>query len=129
MIIKNAAIIIQNKKLLVVRKVNTSIYISPGGKPKNAETPSDCLRREIFEEINAEMLDAELFSVDRAIATFEKKTIKIYSWMVNIVGEPQPCSEIVELKWVSFEETQLINMGSVFKDKVIPKLKLQGLIE
>ncbi|WP_410171186.1 NUDIX domain-containing protein [Brucella intermedia] len=43
---KCAAVIVQDRRLLVVRKRGTSVYISPGGKIEQGETQWDCLQRE-----------------------------------------------------------------------------------
>ncbi|MBD2810862.1 NUDIX domain-containing protein [Xenorhabdus sp. Vera] len=129
MIRKCAAIIINNKKLLVVRKHKTSIYISPGGKIEGNETQIECLNREIQEEIGVTFINPIHFSIDYAKSIFEGELIEINSWFIDIIGDPLPCSEIIDLKWITSKEAEKIQIGSIFKDSIIPKLKNIGLIE
>ncbi|WP_237387718.1 NUDIX hydrolase [Xenorhabdus sp. Sc-CR9] len=129
MIRKCAAIIINNKKLLVVRKHKTSIYISPGGKIEGNETQIECLNREIQEEIGVTFINPIHFSIDYSKSIFEGELIEINSWFIDIIGDPFPCSEIIDLKWITSKEEEKIQIGSIFKDSIIPKLKNIGLIE
>ncbi|MBD2815855.1 NUDIX domain-containing protein [Xenorhabdus sp. Flor] len=129
MIRKCAAIIINNKKLLVVKKHKTSMYISPGGKIEKNETQIECLIREIQEEIGVTFTNPTHFSIDYAKSAFEGESMEINSWLIDIIGEPFPCSEIIDLKWITSKEAEKIQIGSVFKDSIIPKLKNIGLIE
>lgn len=129
MIVKHAAIIIRNNKILLTRKKKTSIFISPGGKIEPGETPQECLKREIKEEIDTEVVAAKLFCTNHATAALENKKIEISSWLVEITGDPVPSSEIDELRWISFSESHSMNIGSIFRDHVIPALKKQGLIK
>ncbi|AOM42450.1 NUDIX hydrolase [Xenorhabdus hominickii] len=129
MIKKCAAIIVKNKKLLVVRKHKTSAYISPGGKIEGNESQIECLTREIQEEIGVTFTNPIHFSVDYSKSIFEDELIEINSWLIEIKGNPSPCSEIVDLKWITSKESEQIQIGSIFKDNIIPKLKKIGLIE
>ena len=129
MIIKFAAIIIRNGKILLVRKKETNIFISPGGKPDFGEAAEDCLRREIHEEIGVTLHNAVRFRTDYSVSAFEQEPIKIVSYLVEVNGEPVPSSEIEELRWVSFEDIDNLHVGSIFRDAVIPALKAGNLIE
>ena len=129
MIKKCAAIIIRHKRLLVVRKHKTSIYISPGGKPESDETPIECLVREIKEELGVEIQHPIHFSTDYANSALENEEIEISSWLTEIYGTPKPCSEIVDIRWIGAQEAKNLKIGSVFQEKVIPRLKSMGRIE
>lgn len=129
MIVKYAAIIIQNGKILLVRKKGTNVFISPGGKPELFETAEECLRREIREELGVLMINAEIYRTDFSISAFEDEKIKITSYLVEISGDPIPSSEIEELRWVSVADAATLAVGSVFNNAVIPQLKARGLIE
>lgn len=129
MIIKYAAIIIRNHKILLVRKKGTSVFISPGGKPEFGETPEDCLRREIHEELGTEMLSSVKYRTDYSVSAFEQEPIKIVSCLVEVASDPVPSSEIEELKWVSVNEVATISVGSIFRDAVIPALSSTRLIQ
>ncbi|PHM49783.1 NUDIX hydrolase [Xenorhabdus miraniensis] len=129
MIRKCAAIVIRNKKLLVVRKHKTSIYISPGGKIESNESQIECLAREIQEEIGVTFVNPIHFSVDYSKSVFENEPIEINSWLIDIKGIPSPCSEITDLRWITSKDAEKMQIGNIFKEAIIPKLKKIGLIE
>lgn len=95
----NAAVI-QDKKLLIVRKNKT--WILPGGQPESGESDLECLCREIDEE-----LSGTKFKDFRFYRTFEGKTphrgdtIKVQVYFAEIDGQLLPASnEILEASWV-----------------------------
>jgi 8-oxo-dGTP pyrophosphatase MutT (NUDIX family) len=120
---KCAGIIIKDSKILLVRKKDTDIFISPGGKIENGETNIECLKRELVEELGVNINDAIIFSHDIAPAALEKmKDVEIISYLVTYSGDIKPQSEIVECRWFSVDELPSVKIGSIFKDHVIPKL-------
>lgn len=129
MIVKYAAIIIRDHKILLVRKKGTSVFISPGGKPEFGETQEDCLRREIYEELGTVMLSSKKYRTDYSVSAFEQEPIKIVSYLVEIASDPVPASEIEELKWVSVSDIATISVASIFRDAVIPALSSKRLIQ
>lgn len=129
MIIKYAAVIIQDGKLLLVRKKGTKIFISPGGKPNPGETEKDCLCREVREELGVIMTSAEIYRTDYSISVFEDDNIKVTSYLVEISGKPVPSSEIEEIRWVSVADVPSLSVGSIFRDGVIPQLIARGMIK
>lgn len=72
MIEKCAAVILRDNRLLVVRKRGTSIFISPGGKISGGESQIQCLRRELKEELCADLIDAKPFGTYERPSAFEK---------------------------------------------------------
>lgn len=129
MILKYAAIIIKDKRILLVRKKGTLAFISPGGKPEPKENAEECLQREIKEELMVSITNAEKYRTDYSISTFEQQPIKIISYLTQIDSDPTASSEIDELHWTKYSEIHSMIIGSVFRDKVIPALKEQGLLE
>lgn len=128
MINKCAALIIKGNKLLVVRKSGTSIFISAGGKVDPNETQLECLKREVFEELGVKVLTSQPYSCDSAKAEFENKVITIYSYIVEVEGEPQPSSEISEICWMGIDDVNKIKLGSILKEHLVPKLYREGLL-
>lgn len=126
MIRKCAAIIIQNKKLLVVRKRGTTVFISPGGKIEPGETQRCCLRRELREELGVELIRATFFGTFERPSAFEKMDLQTHVWSTEVSGNYQALAEIEELRWITGSAE--ISVGSVFGECVIPVLVNQGLI-
>ena len=128
MINKCAALIIKDNKVLVVRKSGTAIFISAGGKIEPNETQLECLKREVFEELGVNVLTSHLYSCDSAKAEFENKTVTIYSYIVEVEGEPKPSSEISEIYWMGLDDVNEIKLGSILKNYLVPKLCKEGLL-
>lgn len=127
MIEKCAAIIIRERRLLVVRKRGASVFISPGGKISPGEAPLDCLRRELQEELRVELVDAEPFGTHVRAAADEDSQIRIHSWLTTVSGACTPNSEIEEIRWIRGGDT--LALGSVFADCVMPELIRVGLLD
>jgi len=131
-IFKVGAVIVSGRKFMVVREKGVKGYIMPGGRPEKGETKEDTLKRELKEELNA---DVKSFS---SIGTMEGPSLKKDTWVVQdvflteITGDIKPQSEIADMAWVdSSDEKQNKNiMLSPFIRKVlIPKLLEMNLIE
>ncbi|RDU98423.1 NUDIX hydrolase [Trinickia dinghuensis] len=127
MIEKCAAIILCQRRLLVVRKRGASVFISPGGKISEGEAPIDCLRRELREELCVELVDAEPFGTHERAAADEDSMIRVHTWNVTVSGTCTPNSEIEELRWIRGGDTHAV--GSVFAECVMPELIRLGRLD
>lgn len=127
MIEKCAAIILRQRRLLVVRKRCASVFISPGGKISGGEAPIDCLRRELREELGVELVDAKPFGIHERLAADEDSMIRVRTWIVTASGVCTPNSEIEELRWIRGTDTH--EVGSVFAECVMPELIRMGLLD
>ncbi len=131
-IYKSAGILIHNKKLLVERSKGKEFFISPGGSVEKNETPEQALIRELSEEFDIVVLEKDLkqfgeFSataVNNPGETVHMKVFVVSSW----VGEPSPNSEVEEIAWISSKIPDGMKVGSIFEHEVIPRLKIQKLI-
>src|SRR3989344_6357206 len=98
---KIAGIIIENKKLLMVRKYNEPHFIMPGGRIIEGETEENTLERELKEELNVKLLSMKFFRSWEAPHFRDKnKIVKMDTYFVEIEGNPKATEEINELKWV-----------------------------
>ena len=52
---KVGAVILKDKRILLVRKINHDKFIIPGGKRDGYESDLQCLRRELKEEIDCNL--------------------------------------------------------------------------
>jgi len=103
---KIGLLVIEDGRMLLVRKQGLEALILPGGKIEGSETAEDCLRREIHEELgeNADV-DAIAFVDDyEDVAASDDpsvhKTLKISLYQGKLIGDPQASSEIVEFVWL-----------------------------
>ena len=131
MIDKVGGIILQDKKILVQRQNNNrDECIIPGGKREGNETDFETLKRELFEELSVELIDAEFIGGYDDIAVFSGKPIHVQTYLVNVFGKIKCNNEIKEALWIdrNYKETG-IKVGSILGNYVIPELIRRGLMQ
>ena len=97
-----SAAVIRNGKLLLCRKKQA--WLLPGGKPEKGDADDrDCLAREVLEELGVELGSSSLFTTVQGKSPHKGDTIKMRVYLAEIVGEPQPKAEILEVAWVGPE--------------------------
>lgn len=127
---KIAAVVVNNGRLLVVRKAQRPpVFILPGGKPETGETAGETLVRELDEELGVSVTSHELFMRFEDVAHFERSVIRVGAYFVEMKGVPTPRSEIAAVHWLdpSCQATG-INVASGISRHVMPRLRAQGLI-
>ena len=104
-------IICQEKRFLLVKttKHNNTHYYDAGGGIEVGETSIQTIHREIKEELNAKVGDATYISSRTFPSHCHPK--QIYEeeiFIVTLLTEPTPASEIDEIRWVTYEESKSI---------------------
>lgn len=134
-IYKAAAVIIQDRKLLVSRSKGKDTFVAPGGKLEKDEAPKQALVRELREEQGVEVAEENLayFGTFYAVAAGheqEQLHLQMEVYVVNAYkGELQPQAEIEENRWVDSQSASSIDLGSIFAHEVVPQLKGDDLID
>ena len=130
MIDKVGGIILKDKKILVQRKNNNrEECISPGGKRENNETDIETLKRELYEELSVELIDAQFIGGYDDVAIFSNKPIHVQAYIATIKGEIKCNNEIKEALWIDKDyKKQGIKVGSILGDYIIPELIKRGLM-
>jgi 8-oxo-dGTP diphosphatase len=130
---KSGGIIIRDRKLLVERSYNKEFFIAPGGSIETGETSKQALIRELREEFTIDVKedDLEEFGIFYASAAGqEAKVVRMDVFTVkNWDGEPQPNSEVEEIRWITSEIPEGIRVGSIFEHEILPRLKELALID
>ena len=119
-----AAIIIKNKKILLVRDSRADFFSMPGGTPENNENHIAALTREIKEEIGVTMKEISYYFSFNLINQTYKVPQTDHAYIVSIDDEPVSSSEITELGWFSKEDiiNKNIKVPPAFFNKLFPKL-------
>ena len=128
---KAGGVLIKDRRFLVTRAHGKDVFVAPGGKLEAGETAIAALIREMMEEVQVEISEAdlELIGTFHAIAAGSDKTLEMDVFLIrNAQGEPSPSSEIEEIMWVNTETTG-VKLGSIFEHDVMPKLKEMDLID
>lgn len=130
MIDKVGGIILKNNKILVQRKKNNrEEYIIPGGKRQEGEKDLDTLKRELYEELTVNLIDAEFIGGYDDIAVFSDEPIHVQTYLVTIDGEIKCNNEIKEAIWIDRNyKNEGIKVGSILGEHVIPTLIDRGLM-
>lgn len=93
------------KILIAKRKAGehlANMWEFPGGKIEDGETPEECLKRELKEELGIEVQVGGLFG--ESIYHYEYGSIQLLGyWTTLVSGEIQPKVH-EEVKWVTSEE-------------------------
>ncbi len=130
---KAGAIIVRDRKLLLTRAKGKEFFIAPGGKLEKNETPIQCLKRELMEEIDISFEDSDIeeFGTFYAPAVYDKtKNLRMDVFLVkNWQGEIEPSNEVEEIIWINSKISPNIKIGSIFEHEVVPRLKSLDMID
>ena len=101
-----AALIKDDRKILIAQRGSDKRFGRrwefPGGKLVPGETPEDCLRREIKEELNLEIQVEEHFcTVHHSYSDFD---IELMAFWCTIVGGKLTLEEHEQVRWVTIRE-------------------------
>jgi len=124
---------LQDDRFLMCRKNHTtSKLILPGGCIEPGESPLDCLKRELREELGDVSVTNLLYLGtyrDRA-ATDDPtvvKSLEIQLYQGDLTGEPASHSEIVELVWFG-SESGWDSLTPIMIHRILPDLLKRGIL-
>ena len=101
-----AALIRDGAKILIAQRGRSKRFgwqwEFPGGKVRRDETPEDCLRREIKEELNLEIQVEDHFCTVRH--QYPDFNIELIAFWCSIVGGTLKLEDHEQVRWVSVPE-------------------------
>jgi len=74
----------------------------PGGKVENGESPEQCLKRELWEEFEIDVVVGEY--VGTSVYDYEFGTIELMAFRARIVGGDFKLNDHAEAAWVGAED-------------------------
>ncbi len=115
-----AAVIVQDQKVFIAQRKKDShqggLWEFPGGKLEKGETPHECLKRELLEELSVK---AEIGSfIGASTYEYPEKSICLSAYFVSIKDKPV-LKEHEALAWVFYSE--LLNYPLAPADRPIAK--------
>jgi|HubBroStandDraft_6_1064221.scaffolds.fasta_scaffold345078_1 8-oxo-dGTP diphosphatase len=124
-IIKIGLAVVQDGRLLLVRKRGTDCYILPGGKPERGEDDLTALRRELREELGCTLNPSHVCYLgafhDRAAGLSDTDVVvKLYAGTLD--GDPSPLAEIEQLMWFDPHTRANLKLAPSLSNSIVPYL-------
>lgn len=126
MIKRVGAIIVHDKKLLVVREKERTTFISPGGSRKRGETAEQTLKRELKEELGVDVASWEHFATLYGTTIQTQVPLENAFYVAQITGDPAPAMEIEDMAWITRELE--VPISPMLREQLLPMLKERGLL-
>lgn len=110
-----------NKKVLIAQRSKIKrkfplLWETVGGTLENQETPEECIRREVKEELNCEISELKLFKV-YVINSDNQYVLIVY--VGKIVGEVKANIEIEKVEWITKNDINIYKFMGNCKEKII----------
>jgi 8-oxo-dGTP diphosphatase len=106
MIDVTAAIWIENDRVLIARRrpgaSQAGLWEFPGGKVRPGESPQQCLKREIREELGIRVSVGAFFG--ESVHAYDDRTIRLLAYRVRAQGGEMACNDHAELAWAAISD-------------------------
>lgn len=126
---KVALAVFRDKKLLQVRSKNQKkVFFTLGGKPEAGESEIEALKREVMEETGCEIDETTIkFLTEFEDVAHGGGMVAIRVFEGNLIGIPQPSSEIAEIGWFDSNSNKK-HITTIARRTIFPWLKKRGYI-
>jgi 8-oxo-dGTP diphosphatase len=119
MIVVAAAVVERDGRFLLTRRLKgthlAGTWEFPGGQCEPDESPEDCLRREIVEELAVDCTVGERLLVSRH--TYPERAVELHFFSVTLDGEPVPQLG-QEMQWVARDELRTLDLPEADADLI-----------
>ncbi len=119
-----AALIVKDRKLLLVTGYDEKVYWTPGGKIEGGESYETCLKRELYSELNIKVISSKHYMSITLPNQIKGEMQENHYYLVQYNGKIKPKQEITKTIWYSKQNfsDKDIPISEGFLNKVIPKL-------
>ena len=127
---KAGFLLVRDGRLLLCRKAHsTALLILPGGKIEDGESPEECVRREVREELGGVAAEDLVFlgAYEDQAAGDPPRTIRVELFAGALIGHPQASSEIAELIWFGVDDDRT-RLAPSLRNRILPDLIGRGLL-
>ncbi len=130
---KAALLVVRNAEILLCKKKKGGALILPGGKIEHGETPEECVKREVREELGGiKVVRLRLVGSYEDVAARlhgeMHRRIRIELFDGELRGDPHASSEIAELVWFGPKD-DLYGVAPSLRNKIIPDLRERGILQ
>ncbi len=127
---KTAAVIIKDKKILLVNGNRQNFYWTPGGKIEVNESPEDTNVRELKEELNVNVTNQKYYFTYLSDREEDNKTREVQVFFVEYEGKLKCGAEVDNIQWISRKDIEKgnINLQLGVGGHLIPKLIKDGFM-
>jgi 8-oxo-dGTP diphosphatase len=121
---KAAALILDENRLLVVKKKGLNVCINAGGRIEDGESKEDALYREVEHGLNVTIKNADFYKTfeSKAGAHDANKKIISHCFFVDIVGKPEPHGDVDEVLWLDGDNDNDEKLSDLLQ-KIVDDLK------
>jgi len=125
-----AAIVIKNKKILLVTGYEEKFYWTPGGKVEKRESHENCLKRELKSELNIEIISLKHYVTCKLINEVKNQVQKNHYYLIQTKNIPKPSGEITKMIWRSKQDflTKKLRISKGVETYLIPKLLQDNIL-
>jgi len=125
-----SAVIIKNKKVLLVTGYDESFYWTPGGKIKSNENHKSSLARELKEELSIKLTDMNPYLIYKSINEITKKKQKVHCYLIKYSEKIKPKKEITRILWYSKKDFEkgIPKISKGIEKHLMPKLIQDNII-
>ncbi|WP_433664535.1 NUDIX hydrolase [Nocardia sp. CA-128927] len=122
---------VRDRRLLQARSIGKEVFYMAGGKIDPGETPELALHREVREELGVGVLSFDQLGVFEAEAYGHAFGTQLHMtcFTAELDGEPQPTSEIAELRYFTVSEYAAMDHVAPGSMLVFRKLHELGLVD
>jgi len=125
-----SAIILRNKKLLLVTGYDESFYWTPGGKISSNENHKSSLTRELEEELSIRLTHMNSYLIYKSTSEITNKKQKVHCYLIKYSGKIRPKKETTKILWCSKQDFEkgIPKISKGIEKYLIPKLIRDSVI-